>query len=209
MKRILKKALFEIAKYILISCLIYGCVFAVHELTGFDSFDLHAYAQKHSEVSSQASVELYRPANHTDYGFLISTDEGSDNELWVFEKTDNALFSFFGFSGHFKKTPYLHISSSQSISGVRLDLYTSGKVFDIMDTVLVYYSANKDSAALCKYTTKNDEGYIEETEVKLNPYGPFLLLIPCTRNYRQWKYEVLSVSFYDYNNKLIHEDINP
>lgn len=202
MKKVLKKVLFEITKYVLITCVLYGCIFTAHQITGMDAGTIGLYATENSEISSE-SFERFRVGNYAEYELLVSDEHNKHNELWIFEKTDNSLFSMFHLSGRFKRTPYMHVTSEKDIANIYFDLHTGG--FD--ETALLYYSHNKDNIALCKYTRKSDDGYIEEIEHKLNPYCSFVVFVPCTKNGRTWTYEIQKVSFYDNTGKLIFEDI--
>lgn len=204
-KRILKKIIHEIIKYIIISLSIYGCIFAFYQLSCISPSAVGKYAKTHSEVSSDNFLR-FRIDNHNNYEFLVSEEKNTNNELWIFEKNNNSLYSFLHLSGRYKRTPYLHATSEKSISSVCFDLFTNGGGIDVKDTVLLYYSNNKDNISLCKYTVKNDNGYIEEIEQTINPYQPFIVFIPYTKFYRNWEYEIYDVLFYNLEGNLVFSE---
>ena len=202
MKKIIKKLLAETIKYILISCILYTCIFAIHGFSSVDLKNLGKYVIENSEIASE-SFEQYSIGNYqTDYALFVSDEKNKENELWIFETSDNAFFFNFHLEGKFRKTPYLHTTSEKAVGNILLDLQSAG----LTETALIYYSHNNDNIALCKYTKTSADGYNETIEVKLNPYCAFIVHIPCTKNNKNLTYEIYEVSFYDSAGNLVFTD---
>ena len=202
MKTVIKKILVEIVKYTTISAVLYGCVFLAHQLCGFNLGQAQLYSVNNSAVSSDSFSSFRMETYKEDHAIFVSDNTAKNNELWMFETTDNSLFSLLHLSGRYKKTPYLHVSSENPVASIQFD-FTIGETDE---TVLIYYSHNKDNISLCRYTKKSDDGHIETIEQTINPYCAFAINIPCTKNNRSWKYEIQNVSFYDSYGNIIFTD---
>lgn len=207
MKRILKKVLFEAVKYLLITAILWGIIFCGYNLNGISSTNLHSYTLENSEVGATAFLP-YNPTYYYNYRFFISEDTDKASEIRIFEATNLTLSDISPiFLPRYKS--YLTATTDKAVGSLYFQLDGSAEgVNDVPNTILLYYSNNKDQISEIKYTAKNvDTGDIEECTEKINPYNCFAVIIQCVFNHNNNHYDVLKASFYDIQGKLVFEDI--
>ncbi len=207
MKKFIKKVLFETVKYLLITAVLWGIVFVCYSLNGISDTKIYSYTLENSEVGATSFLP-YNPTYYYNYRFFISEEPDKDTEIRIFEATNLRLSEFFPlFRPRYKS--YLTATTDKTVGSLYFQLEGSAEgVNDVPNTILLYYSNNKEQISEVRYTVKNlDTGDIEELTETINPYNCFAVIIQCVFNHDNNHYDVLEASFYDREGNLVFEDI--
>lgn len=205
MRKFLKKTILEILKFFLILTFLYGLIYSVYHIGSYDQGKAYFYTINNMKNGS-TKVIPQKNDTYADFLFYISDNPDKENEIRIFKSTLNPLADFFGGVKRYKN--FFHAVSEEDISSLYFQLESSAEPeADIPNTVLLYYSHNKEMVDHCTYTYKDEKGNIHKKTENFNRYYPFMLIIPCIYNNGNWKNNILKVSFYDINGELIFEDI--
>lgn len=207
MKKFIKKVLSEIVKYLLITAILWGIVFCGYSFNGMSDTKIYSYTLENSEVGATSFLP-FNPSYYYNYRFFVSEDTDKDTEIRIFEATNLVLGDLFAlFRPRYKS--YLNASTDKTVGSLYFQLDGSAEgVNDVPNTILLYYSNNKEQISEVRYTVKNlDTGDTEERTESINPYNCFAVIIQCVFNHDNYHYEVLEASFYDRQGNLIFEDI--
>ena len=206
MKKIINKVLFETGKYLLITAILWGIVFCGYSLNGMSDTKIYNYTLENSESGATSFLPI-NPPYYYNYRFFVSEDTDKNTEIRIFEATNVALSEFFPlFRSRYKN--YLTATTDKTVGSLYFQLDGSAEgVNDVPNTVLLYYSNNKEKISRITYTVKNlDSGETEEITQKINPHNCFMIIIQCTFNHDNNHNEVLEASFYDSQGALIFKD---
>ena len=206
MKKPVKKVLFETVKYLLITAVLWGIVFVCYSLNGMSDTKIYSYTLENSEVGATSFLP-FNPSYYYNYRFFVSEDTDKDTEIRIFEATNLVLGDLFAlFRPRYKS--YLNASTDKTVGSLYFQLDGSAEgVNDVPNTILLYYSNNKEKISSVTYTVKNlESGKTEEITEKINPHNCFMVIIKCSFNHDNNHNEVLEASFYDSQGTLIFKD---
>lgn len=206
MKNTLKKCIFEIAKYLIISLTIFGIIKGIYYISAADAFYCNKYSAENSAVGAESFTHL-RFTKYPGYEFTIPKDDVSDSEIWIFEAYNNRIFSALHLPARYKRTPYAHASTKDPISYLYCDLHVAGTEYtEMKDSVIIFYSNNNCRAESYSYTIKNIANKEKEITGDLSPYHGFAFIIPLTYNNEQWQEELLNIVFYDTSGNIVYRE---
>lgn len=205
MKKILKKISVEVLKYILITVVLLSFIIGGYNLSGMNSMKTYKFTLDNSEVGAE-SFFPFNDLYYYEYRFYVSDDPDCSSEIRIFEQVNKTIGAVFHQQNRYKN--YLTASTDKAIGTLYLQLNGSAEgVSDEKNTALIYYSNNKAGIETVKYSIKNlDTETVEEKTVDTTRHQPLMLLIPCTYNHGNYRYEVLEASFYDIDGNLVFED---
>lgn len=190
--------------FVFILSIVILTIFGVHltsTLSVHGKYGTDAYAIEHSEVKSEEFIG----DNFSGYTFYYqrSNDIDRDNEIHIFVNADNAFFSLFGLTERYKH--YISTTSDKSVGSLCFSMPTRRDKEDI-NTVILYFSNNKDKITECVYQFEIN-GEITEIKEKIQPNYGFNVLIPYITNHKGTIKDLKKVSFYDETGTLVFEDL--
>ncbi len=206
MKRTIKKLVFEIAKYLIISLTIFGIIKGLYYISGVDPGSLSSYSSENSAVGAENFTHLTF-TRYPNYEFTIPKDDVTDSEIWIFEANNNRIFSALHLPNRYKRTHYAHASTNNPIGYIYCDLHAvETEHTDQKDSVVIFYSNNNCQANSYSYTVKTISGKETEKTGKINPYNGFAFIVPLIYNNELWQEELLNIVFYNIDGNIVYEE---